>query len=319
MGEARLDGGGRAAGLGAALALTRVRRAAGLILLTALVVQACASGGPVAEGPTHGEVRFASLDAAASRPATMLDGYLFRPGGEGRHPALVFLHGCGGLLTRGGQIHARESDWAARLAALGYVVLIVDSFSPRNQGEMCSQSGFKPSVYLDRPKDLYGALRYLQAQSWVRPDRIGVMGWSQGGGAILFGIRAESLGRPAALPQGDFRAAVAFYPGSCRDSAHRAPWTSAIPLLVLLGENDNWTPLEPCKTLVDGAVKRGSPVEMHVYPGAYHDFDWPNLPMRSLTAYRTSAGVVPITAMDPAARADALQRVPAFLAKHLRD
>ena len=299
-----------------------MRRAAVPILLTVIVAQACSAGIPTpgsTSAPIRDTVRFASLDATATQPATMLDGYLFRPAGTGPHPALVFLHGCGGLISRSGSIQTREADWAARLTALGYVVLMVDSLTPRDQGEMCSQSGFKLPIYLSRPKDLYAALRYLQAQPYVRPDRIGAMGWSQGGGTILLGIRADSLGRPADARQPDFRAAVAFYPGSCRDRAHRVPWTSAIPLLVLLGESDNWTALEPCKAFVAGAVGRGSPVEMHVYPGAYHDFDWPNLPMRSLTAYRTAAGVVPITAMDPAAREDALRRVPDFVAKHLRD
>lgn len=264
-------------------------------------------------------MKFASLDATATQPATMLDGYLLKPAGAGPHPALVFLHGCGGLISRSGSIQARETDWAARLTALGYVVLMVDSLTPRIQGEMCSQSGFKLPIYLSRPKDLYAALRYLQAQPDVRPDRVGVMGWSQGGGTILLGIRADSLGRPAELPHGDFRVAVAFYPGSCRDRVHRVPWTSTIPLLVLLGESDNWSPAEPCQAFVAGAVRRGSPVELRVYPGAYHDFDWPNLSMRNLTAYRTAAGVVPIIATDPAAREDALLRVPDFLARYLGD
>ena len=293
---------------------------AGLILVASVVVQACARAPSVStSGPTRDTVKFASLDATPTRPATMLDGYLFRPAGAGPHPALVFLHGCGGLLSSDGVIRARETDWGARFTTLGYVVLMVDSLTSRNQGEMCSPHGFKLPIYLDRPKDLYAALRYLQSQPYIQPDRIGVMGWSQGGGTVLLGIRADSLGRPAELPQGDFRVAVGFYPGSCRDTVHRVPWTSAIPLLVLLGESDNWTALEPCKRFVAGAVRRGSPVEMHVYPGAYHDFDWPNLPMRSFTAYRTAAGVVPIVATDPAAREDALRRVPEFVAKHLRD
>jgi len=59
------------------------------------------------------KVHFLSLDDHS----TMLDGYLFRQYGEGRHPALVFLHGCGGLLTKRGTIQARETDWAAHLTA----------------------------------------------------------------------------------------------------------------------------------------------------------------------------------------------------------
>jgi len=280
------------------------------IVLVALLAGACAS-----VGMPPAPLRIPSLDEAA----TVLDAHLFGPRGEGRHPAVVFLHGCGGLLSTSGAISARETDWAARLVALGYVVLMVDSFSPRHVSRMCTHEGFKLPVYLDRPKDAYGALRYLQAQPFVRPDRVALMGWSQGGGVALLSIRAASLGRPPALPQGDFRAAVAFYPASCSERAHRVPWTSAIPLLVLVGEQDNWTPAAPCKALVEAASRRGSDVQIQVYPGAYHDFDWPDLITRARPEFRTAAGVVPITGMDPAARRDALVRVPQFLAQHLLD
>ncbi len=95
------------------------------------------------------------------------------------------------------------------------------------------------------------------------------------------------------------------------------PWKSAIPLLVLVGAGDVWTPAAPCKELVDGAVARGSPVEMQIYPGAYHDFDWPDMLVHESPRYRTTAGVVPIQGTNPAARQDALTRVPAFLARYL--
>lgn len=270
-------------------------------------------------GAPREEVRFPSLDAEAGREPTMLDGYLFKPEGGEPHPALVFLHGCGGLMNSHGQIESREVDWAARFTRLGYVVLLVDSLSPRGHGEMCSQRGFDRTVYLDRPKDAYGALRYLQALPFVRPDRIGLVGWSQGGGVVLLSIRSNSLGRPLDLPAGDFRAAVAFYPASCRDQAHRLPWTSPIPLLVLVGDRDNWTPAVPCKAFVDRAVERGSKIEMRIYPDAYHDFDWPNNPVHELPAYRTSAGVIPIAGTDAAARDDALERVPEFLGRYFQD
>jgi len=289
--------------------LRRLARRAALVALVALVAP------PVARTGAEEKVHFPSLDAGA----TVLDGYLFRPAEEGRRPAVVFLHGCAGLFDRRHDIQPREVDWAARLNALGYVVLMVDSFAPRDQGNMCAPGNFQDAVYLARPSDAYGALRYLQAQAFVRPDRVAVMGWSLGGGTVLYSIRKESLGRPADLPAGDFRAAVAFYPASCKESSHKEPWTSAIPLLVLIGASDNWTPADLCKSLLEGAEARGSPVEMRIYPGAYHDFDWPDMPLHGIDSYRTRAGVVPITGTDAAAREDALQRVPQFLARHLED
>ena len=258
-------------------------------------------------------VHFPSLDGS-----TQLDGYLYRAAGQGRRPAVVGLHGCSGMFSRAtGAISPIYREWAAELNRHGYVFLLVDSFRPRNQGEMCSTLGFELEVYRARPKDAYGALWYLQAQPFVRGDRIALAGWSQGGGATLFSIGNRSLGRPATLPQGDFRAAVAFYPGSCNIERQPSDWTSQIPLLVLMGAEDVWTPLAPCKTFLDGAVGRGASIETQIYPGAYHAFDVPNLYRVELPAYRTRAGVVPIVGTDPAARQDALARVPAFLARHL--
>jgi dienelactone hydrolase len=217
-------------------------------------------------------VHFASLDGT-----TALDGYLYRPPGEGRHPAVVGLHGCSGLFSRTtGFIAPIYREWAAELNRLGYVVLLVDSFRPRNHGEMCSILGFELDLYRTRPKDAYGALWYLRSQPFVRGDRIGLVGWSQGGGVALFSIGAQSLGRPANLPQGDFRAAVALYPGSCNIERQPSDWSSWIPLLVLMGAEDVWTPAAPCKTFLDRAIGRGAPIEMQIYPGAYHAFDAPN-------------------------------------------
>lgn len=258
-------------------------------------------------------VHFPSLDGA-----TQLDGYLYRPSGEGRHPAIVGLHGCSGMFSRAtGAISPIYREWAAELSRQGYVFLLVDSFRPRNHGEMCSILGFELDLYRTRPKDAYGALWYLQSQPFVRGDHVGLIGWSQGGGVTLFSIGNRSLGRPANLPQGDFRAAVAFYPGSCSLERQPSDWTSRIPLLVLMGAEDVWTPATPCKAFLDGAVGRGAPIETQIYPGAYHAFDAPNQPRTELPNYRTRAGVVPITGTDPAARQDAFARVPAFLARYL--
>ncbi len=107
---------------------------------------------------------------------------------------------------------------------------MVDSFGPRNHGEMCSQRGFDRELYLKRPRDAYGALPFLQPQPFVQADRVGVISWSQGGGAVLYAIAARNIARPPRLPLGDFRAAVAFCPASC-DEGRQQGWTSHIPLL----------------------------------------------------------------------------------------
>jgi dienelactone hydrolase len=209
--------------------------------------------------------------------------------------------------------------WAAELTRHGFLFLLVDSFGPRRHGEMCSTGGFDLDIFRRRPRDAYGALRYLQAQPFVRPDRIGLAGWSQGGGAALYAIGRQSPLRPTNPVPVDFRAAVAFYPGACNERRQSANWSSAVPLLVLMGAEDVWTPIAPCRAFLDGVIARGNAVEVLVYAGAYHGFDVPNNPRRELPQYTTRAGVVPIVGTDPAARADALQRVPAFFGRYLNN
>jgi dienelactone hydrolase len=261
-------------------------------------------------------IQFRSLESSA----TVLDGYLYPIIGAGRHPAVVFLHGCSGMFDRStGLISRLERDWALVLNGDGYSVLMVDSFRPRSIDQTCAPATYNPAVVAARPKDAYGALYYLQNQSFVRGDRIALIGWSAGGGTVLRTIPQQSGGRPASLPQGDFRAAVALYPALCSDQREAASWTSNIPLLVLFGAADVWTPLAPCQNFIAGALARGSRIELHTYPGAYHAFDAPDRPLRRLPQYTTTAGVVPIVGTDLAARRDAFAQVQAFLRRYLGD
>src|SRR5262245_33466877 len=67
-----------------------------------------------------------------------LKAVLFRPEGAGPFPAVVGLHGCGGLINRTGQLGARYRDWGERLVAAGFVVLYPDSFGPRGLASQCT-------------------------------------------------------------------------------------------------------------------------------------------------------------------------------------
>src|SRR5476649_663077 len=186
-----------------------------LALLGILAVSTGVSPGALAQE----KVQFASLDAKDGAAPTQLDAYLLRPSkATAPYPVVVFLHGCGGLIS--GISHAimsREMDWATKLNAQGIGVLMVDSFTTRGSGEMCSNSGFKNWLYMSRPYDAYGALAWIQSQPFAAKDRIGLIGWSNGGGATLFAVGKRGPGRPAGFAGPDFRATVTFYPGSCSE------------------------------------------------------------------------------------------------------
>ncbi|MHB8268052.1 dienelactone hydrolase family protein [Bradyrhizobium sp.] len=265
-------------------------------------------------------VHFASLDGK-----TDLTAYLGRHPGDAPRRAVVLMHGCSGLLDGQGRIFRIYRAWMRALFGQGYDVLTVDSAASRGFGQTCTAGPDRATMWRDRPKDAYAALGYLQAQPSVQADRIALMGWSQGGGVVLLSINDRSIGRPAALSH-DFKAAVSFYPGACSDALQSKPWTEVepqgwttrLPLLVLFGEADVWTPLPPCDAFLSAAKTRGNPVELKTYPAAVHGFDAPGLPRTELPAYRNGNGPIPVIGTDKDARADAFPRVLEFLKLHLQ-
>lgn len=264
-------------------------------------------------------VDFPSLDGR-----TTLITHLFRPPGGEPRPAVVMMHGCSGLLAKSGRFFPMYRAWARTFLEKGFVVLVVDSATSRGFGQTCSASEPRHTMWRDRPKDAYAALQYLQAQPFVKADRIALVGWSQGGGVVLLTVSDKSVGRPVQLAS-DFAAAVAFYPGSCAEKWQTQPytavapqsWTTHVPLLVLSGEDDVWTELKPCEAFLSAAKARGNPVELKSYAHAVHAFDAPNLPRRELPQYREPDGRIPVIGTDAEARADAFERVPAFLEEKL--
>lgn len=263
------------------------RRAAGLLLVVLLV----AAGASVGRGAATGDVTFPT--AAPGEPLTV-SGRLSRPDGPGPLPAIVLLHTCSGLAP----YNLAYAEWLSRN---GYAALVVNSFAPRHQTNVCG-SGRNPSVR-EMAGDALGALAYLRAQPWTDASHVGVMGWSYGAMAALI-LSRQSFVDAAKPAGGGFRAAVALYP-DCRLLAS----DTSIPLLLLLGGADNWTPPAACEALAPGLQN----VEWHTYPGAHHAFDnegFGNLTVTALGRYTMR--------YDPAAASQAHTHILDFLAKRLR-
>ena len=266
--------------------------------------------------PTPEIVRFPSLDA----DRTLIGGTLFRPpGGDGPWPAIVMMHGCSGLYRRNGDIQINLAAWIDRFLQWGYLVLAVDGFTPRGFRSICGRRERPLDALDDRPFDAYGGLAWLETQPFVQVGRVALVGWSNGAMATLSGLRtdrAKKFGGPLR-----FTAAAAFYPG-CMTLKRQTggAYRPYAPLLVMLGLADDWTLPEPCLTLMDEARAAGAPIEIASYEGAYHAFDHPNLPLRTRTArdarWKTEERTVTIGS-DPAARAAAISRLRAWLARHL--
>jgi dienelactone hydrolase len=194
-----------------------------------------------------------------------IQGDLARPDGAGPFPAIVGLHGCAGMHDTSKQ--RLIEDFVGR----GYVVLLVDSYATRSGiGQACTQTAF--ATFLKRRPDAYGALLYLARQNFVDPQRVAVVGFSAGARVALNVAEPNSFEQ--FVPEGNlrFRAAAAFYP-PCKQAVARPD----IPTLIFVGALDDWTPAAECASKVTGWGNDGPPVELIVYPGAYHGFYYRHL------------------------------------------
>ncbi len=242
-----------------------------------------------------------------------LNAIIYRPAGLGPHPAVIALHGCGGLFNANGRPSARHADWGQRLAAQGFLVVMPDSFGSRGLASQCGVGSRAVRASRERVADVLATKTWLQGRPDVKPDAISLIGWSNGGATVLAAIRADR--KPGDLTP-DIARAVAFYPG-CRGQDESPNFRARLPLLILMGEADDWTPPGPCVSLARAAALRGEPVAIKLYPNAYHDFDHPDraLTQRSGLAFSAGGDGRATIGTNLAAREDALDRVPRFLAR----
>lgn len=245
---------------------------------------------------TAQSVHFPGVSVGTAAAGPEITGWLTRPAGPGPFPAIVLAHSCAG-------VGPHTDQWSARLAQWGYVVLAPDSFGPRGERSVCGR-GLVVSGNA-RVADVAGALDFLNVQPFVRKGVLGLIGHSHGGWTT---VRAAQKGY--GLAAHGLRAAVAYYP-YCQPAFDREV---AVPLLVLIGEKDDWTPAGDCRRLQAAGFTDPALVEAIYYPNAYHSFDSPT-PDRTLTV---ADGKSHHLGYDPLAASDAEARTRAFFAKYLK-
>src|SRR5579875_1622023 len=137
------------------------------------ILAGCATSAGVSSSVGSSAVVFSSArlsSLAESQP--VINGVLTKPDGPGPFPAVVLLHGCSGPGTN-------LAFWAHWLRERGYAALAIDSFAPRGVHEICTD--FSRVTANERLGDAFGGLDYLASQPFVDPNRIAVMGFSNGG------------------------------------------------------------------------------------------------------------------------------------------
>lgn len=200
-----------------------------------------------------------SAGTATFTGSKTVSGLFFKPSGNGPFPAILMVHGLGG-------IGDREKSYGALLAEQGYVVFIPDYFSPL--GLTVNQFDREAFwiTYTEPSKVVLGqALESLKSLTYVSPDRIGVLGFSMGGYFVYL-----------LATRNDVRAAVSYYGAYPRNATYTFK-TDIVeqlkaPLLRFQGDADTEVRISDANKAQELMISNGKQGEYIVYPGEGHSF-----------------------------------------------
>lgn len=207
------------------------------------------------------------LTGQAAGRAALIAGELRLPAGLGPFPAVVLIHGSGG-------VGANVQRWAVELNRIGVAAFVLDCFTGRGiSSTIPNQSllGGLAMIY-----DAYRALELLSKHCSLEPTRIVVMGFSKGGFAALYASLKRFQAHYAPKTVG-FAAYIPFY-ARCDIHLEQDEDVADRPIRIFHGEADDWILLEPVRRYVQRLQARGKDVQLTTYPGARHAFDNPNYP-----------------------------------------
>lgn len=206
------------------------------------------------------------LGAKDAKPACIA-AELRLPPGTSRIPAIVLIHGSGG-------VGANVDRWAQALSALGIAALILDTFTGRGISQTITDQSQLSSFSMI--VDAYKSLALLSRHPRIDPTRIAVMGFSKGGFAALYSSM-KRFQRLWATPGIEFAAYISFYT-RCDATLIADEIVSDCPICLFHGSADDYVPVEPTRRYVDRLKRAGKDVQLTVYEGARHAFDNPLYP-----------------------------------------
>jgi carboxymethylenebutenolidase len=184
-------------------------------------------------------------------------GYLARPSISGKFPALVVIHANQG-------INDYTRDVARRFAKQGYAALAIDYLSRHGGSKKANPNGGLTTIRELAPwqavaEDTDSGFGYLKKLSYVRADRLGLIGFCWGG-EMTFSSATEVRG---------LKAVVVFY-GRSPKPFERIGKIEA-PVLAHYGERDPGVNQDIPAT--EEAMKQyGKSYTYKIYPGAFHGF-----------------------------------------------
>ena len=231
-----------------------------------------------------------------SADGTTIEGVVYKPANfdpNKKYPLLVVIHG-GPTGVDQPIVNADRYYPTERFVAKGALVLRPNYRGSAGYGEKFRALNVR-NLGVGDYADVISGVDALIAKGWVDKDRVGSMGWSQGGYISAF-ITASSDRFKAVSVGAGISDWMTYYANTditpfTRQYLHGTPWddpeiykkTSPIsyiakartPTLIQHGENDRRVPIPNAYELRQALEDRGVPVKMVVYKGFGHGITKP--------------------------------------------
>ena len=182
---------------------------------------------------------------------------------------------------------AGSKDWASHhreymlmYQDLGFATFELHSFQSRNiNSTVGTQIEVTTATIV---LDSYKAFEKLADHPNIDKNKVGITGWSLGGGVALFSAWLPL--KNAINTDLNFAAHLSYYP-PCIVEPTILDFSDS-PIHLLVGELDDWVPADACIDLVSKMKNNGANIEVTVYEDSHHSFDREHPPQIAENGYK---------------------------------
>jgi dienelactone hydrolase len=207
---------------------------------------------------------FEQVISHASLQHSELTGQLFLPKNDGRRmPTVIIVPGSGGV-SKHMLVHA------SLLTSADIAVLLIDPFTGRGVKETIAdqnQFSFAATAY-----DVLAAARRLESLPSVDPTRIGAMGYSRGGFAVLMAASKPFATAVLGSQKPQLKAVLAGWPWCGMQFRNATTTNTAVRLSI--ADLDDWTSPLQCDAWASAMRGSNPNVSLRLFENAYHGFGY---------------------------------------------
>ena len=148
---------------------------------------------------------------------------LIKPGTKA--PAVIYMHGCAGISDE-------AFNYQKMMLKHGHAFFIPNSFVRPGREKLCGQGGMSERVAM-RQREASTALKEIRKLDWIDQNKVILMGFSEGGNTT------------DSWYNDDFSALIVIG-SACTNSGGSPSAPDNVPVLAIVGENDNYRPGLSC-------------------------------------------------------------------------